>query len=240
MPFLAKKLLQRRTATEATAVTWTAEADVESPPGGTTHTFTALSIGTASAGRLAVACIGIEPNGTGTLTVTMHVPDTTSDPTGTTMTQMVAAVPTGNTNTYIYACAAPTGTSAAFKLTWTGTGLNETSISIFDVKGCKIASAVTATDLSVTSNALSVAITCSTPGVLIGAAYTFGSPSARTHTWTNLTESNDNLMAGGAPQTLTSGYVLDPAAGSRTVTCTASGNITNNESALALCMFLAA
>lgn len=144
----------------------------------TTYTFTTRAIGTAATNRYVVAAIGLANSPVPTISsVTIGGVSATLvvQTTGTfeRTAFWIAAVPTGTTATVVVNCAASIRCSIGL---WALYDLNSAT--------------ATDTDSSASSTG-TVNLDISAGGVAIGYSNTFTSATARTFTWTNLTEGFD-------------------------------------------------
>lgn len=170
------------------------------------YTFSNTNIGTASADRYVVVCVGIRASFTApTLTVTVG---------GAACTQVIRSSTTGNGFPSIFMTSAPftSGTTADIIVDGTQNSVN-CGISVYTITGLTSATAVdtddTATDgATITLNSLTAG------SVVIGCSTT--TTAANTVTMTNLTEDSDrviesgslNMAAGHATTTSTGNYAV--------------------------------
>lgn len=156
------------------------------PTNGSTYTFTSKAVNSAAGDKIV---IGADGNGgtTGTVSsVKVHAPDIATDPTGTSLTSVIAATSGESTASLWQATMAAAITTADVVVVFSNTK-SSAGIAIFDVKNA----AAAASDIgSSTANPATDTIDCPANGVVIAiAAHLAG--AARTYLWTNLTERSD-------------------------------------------------
>jgi len=138
----------------------------------TAYTFSSVSFGDASSGRVIVVNAGAGTSGSRTISsVTIG---------GVTATQAAQASMSESCNGTFYAVVS-SGTSGDIVVTYSGS-CNRSGIGVWGLAGA----AATASDTASDSGGTTVALTMSIPasGAAIGGGYTNGA----THSWTNLTE----------------------------------------------------
>jgi hypothetical protein len=178
------------------------------------YNFTGQSFGVADASRrIIVGCSGFGSGGANSISsVTIA---------GGAASQIAATLGNGQISVQLWMAAVPTGTSGDVVVNW-NTGAFDCGISIWRLVGANPTPTGTNSDNTVSSNALSADLTIPVGGGGIGYVSHDGS-SARTCTWTNLSENNDGVIEGtGAHSAATSST-----AGAATRTATMSGTIGN-------------
>lgn len=179
-----KLLFSRKPANVAYAGNATASV------GGNPHTFSSVAIGTAAVDRYVIVAVAIRKQNqagqAGATAVTVA---------GTACTQIGSSVQSDSNHLSLWRTNSPitSGTTANIAVTHVET-YNNLGVAAWAVTGLQ---SVTPTDTdSTTTDAASVTSTVSAGGIIVAAAYSIGSSSAGTHTWTGVTEGFDALSIG--------------------------------------------
>lgn len=173
----------------AAVATWTAAPS--SATDGTSFTFNAVAIGTASADRVVVVGVSSGQTGTTTRTCTVTVGGVTA-----TQIQFTRVGPTNSTHGGMYAVPFPSGTTANIVLTFSGTQ-SRCGIQVWALTGTNgVETPAFSAIVSSSGTAASVSTSVNTVagGTCIG-MFSDGTPgAANTTSWTNLTEDNDTVV----------------------------------------------
>lgn len=178
------------------------------------YTFSTRAIGTAASNRYVVAAIGIANSS----------PPTISSVTiGGVSATLVTQVTGTYERTAFYIAAVPTGTTATVVVNTSGSlRCNIGLWALYDL------SSATATDTdSSTSSTGSVNLDISAGGVAIGFSNTFTSASARTFTWSNLTENFDVAYEGNNQSVSGASAAFATAQSGLTISSTPSAGVTS-------------
>ena len=196
----------------------------------TTHTYVGMTLGTAAAGRVLIVFTGGNSGGSRTISsITVHVPNVAGDPTGTALAEAAVANDTGGGGSKIAAIwsgIVASGASGDIKVTYSG-GVEDTGISLFAASGIVAAANATATDTTLSGNALSGDVTAYTDGLVVGCCWWTDAAST---TWTNATEATDIDVTGDQIHSAASVATTSSA----TLTVTATANATPSRKALAV------
>lgn len=173
--------------------------------GGSPYTF-AISLGTAASGRRMLFAVDTEGTGAARTvsTMTLHVPDVATDPTGTACTQVVGVSVTAN-SAEIWQCTKADGTTGELVVTWSGTCLRS-GLGVYNATTVAAAASATVTD---TTDPLSQSLTVPADGFIVavacgitGTAFNWG--AALTENYDELVESS-SYHTGASAQFTTGG-----------------------------------
>lgn len=183
----------------------------------TTYTFTSQSFGAAHGKRYMLAFV------CGTHTSSRTVSSVTIG--GISATVQGSQVEGGSGGTTcmsgLYLAAVPTGTSGTVEVTWSS-GVSRCGIIIYRLVGINPTAYDTGSDITVSADAVSDTMNVTAGGVIIGGVVHRGTVTARTTSWTNVTEDVDETVEGDTTQS--SGNVKSGGAQSGlAITATASG-----------------